>query len=296
MSLNDLKLEIGKSYNIDYVIQELQKAPDVQLGHIVVDMTREHKYHVSRLQLEELSKKIKATIAEGGKEYEKIGKKFVPLTDITVLSIVDPYVKYEKYNKFYTSFVPQIITGIEESKKYSVAAPADAIVNEARKMGIVIEKDEEFLDGMAIFFKRREISVSPISGGKYILFEKVGPHFPKRAVQPEKEAIEREVTEKVTTEREIAEREIAEKEYEEYRLYTGFYDDFFRQIIQGMADSNKDDIAAPINSIIEEGQKTGYVSIGKEKDFLKGMELYFKIRGVSIGTVDDTYLVFRKMV
>ena len=306
MSLNDLKLEIGKSYNIDYVIQELQKASDVQLGHIVVDMTREHKYHVNKAQLEDLSKKIKATIAEGGKEYEKIGKKFVPLTDITILSIVDPYIKYEKYNKFYISFEPQIVTGIDESKRYSVAAPTDAIINEAKKMGIVIEKDTEFLDGMGIFFKRRGISTGPISGGKYILFEKVGPNLPKRVKVPEmkaadREAIqrentEREVLERENTEREVLERETAEKEYEGYREYTGFYDEFFKQIVQGMADRNKEEIAAPISSIIEEGQKMGYTSVEKEKDFLRGMELYFKIRGISSEKMemDENNLVFRQ--
>ena len=298
MSLEDTKLEIGKSYNIDYVIQELQKAPDMQLGHIVIDMTREHKYHVSILQLKDLSKKIKETIAEGGKEYEKIGKKFVPLTDITILSVVDPYTIYEKYDRFYTSFEPQIVKGIEESKRYSVAAPTDAIINEAKKMGIIIEKDKEFLNGMGIFFSRRGISTGTISGGKYILFEKAKPYLPRRAVVSDMKVVEKEHAESESVERKIeretAERDAAEKEYEKYKVYTGFYDDFFKQIIQGMADRNKEEIAAPINSIIEESQKMGYASVGKEREFLRGMELYFKIRGISIEKRNEEYLVFKQ--
>jgi len=274
MSLDDLKLEIGKSYNIDYVIQELRKAPEIQLGHIVVAMTKEHKYHVNKLQLEELSKKIKATIVKGGKEYEKIGKKFVPLTDITILSIVDPYARYERYNKFYISFEPQIVKGIEESKKDSVAAPTDAIVNEAKKMGIAIEKEEDFLDGMGLFFKRRGISTSPVSGGKYILFEKAKLPSPRKIM--------------------ISEMEAAEREYDKYKTYTGFYDDFFKQIVQGIATSKKEEIAALISAIIDEAQKVGYSVVGKEREFLRGLELYFKIRGIRVEKADVKYLVFRK--
>lgn len=275
MSLDDIRLEIGRSYNIDYVIQELQKAPEIQLGHIVVAMTKEHKYHVNKLQLEELSKKIKATISKGGKEYEKIGKKFIPLTDITILSIVDPYSIYEKYNKFYISFEPQLVQGIEESKRDSVAAPTDAIINEAKKMGISIEKDEEFLDGMGIFFKRRGILANPVSGGKYILFEKVKPPSPRKVM--------------------VSETKAAEREYEKYRTYTEFYDGFFTQIVRGMETSKKEEIAAPVNAIIEESQKIGYDTVGKEADFLRGMELYFKIRGIKIEKSDDKYLIFRKI-
>jgi len=274
MPLDDLRLEIGKSYNIDYVIQELQKAPEIQLGHIVVAMTKEHKYHVNKLQLEELSKKIKATIVKGGKEYEKIGKKFVPLTDITILSIVDPYARYEKYNKFYISFEPQIAKGIEESKRDSVAAPTDAIVNEAKKMGITIEKEEEFLDGMGIFFKRRGISTSPVSGGKYILFEKARPTPPRRII--------------------VSDMEAAEREYDKYRVYTGFYDDFFKQIVQGITTSKKEEIAAPMSAIIDEAKKIGYDIVGKEREFLKGMELYFRMRGIRVEKADEKYLIFRK--
>lgn len=284
MPLDDLRLEIGKSYNIDYVIKELEKAPEVQLGHIVISMTHEHKYHINKLQLEELSKKIKTAIAKGGKEYEKVGKKFVPLTEITILSIIDPYVMYEKYNKFYTSFEPQIVKGIEESKKNSVAAPTDAIINEARKIGIVIEKEEEFLDGMGIFFKRRGIVTSPVSGGKYILFEKIKPSTP------------REVREVIASDIDAAERE-----YEKYSVYTDFYDDFYKQIVQGIETSKKEGVAASVNSIIDEAQKRGCVVIGKERDFLRGMELYFKIRRISIEEIEGIegiekkYLFFRRV-
>lgn len=281
MQLDDLKLEIGKPYNIDYVIKELGKYPDVQLGHIVIVMTNEHKYHQKKPQLEEIAKKIKAAIAKGGKEYEKVGKKFIPLTDIIILSLTDPYTKYEKYGKFYQSFENYIVSGIEESKSGSVAAATDIIINEARKIGTVIEKEEEFLVGMEIFFKRRGIVTSLASGGKYVIFEK-----------------ESRIPSRVTTtisDVETAQREY-EKEHDKYSAYTGFYDSFFEHITQYMEESKKEDIAATISSIIEESQRTGYLTIGKEKDFLRGMELYFKIKGLRVEKMktDDRYLVFRK--
>jgi len=250
---------IGKPYDIDYVIQELRKAPDIRLGHIVIAMTHEHKYHVTLPQLEEISKKIKKKIAEGGKEYERIGKKFVPLTDITILSIIDPYAIYEKYYKFYMALEPQITKGIEESKRASVAAPTDAVINEAKKMGLILEstkEEREFLEGMALFFKRIGITASPVSGGRYILFEKVAE--PSQVV------------------------------------YTKFYDDFLWHVTQGIATSKKGEIAAPITAIIDEAQKLGYIIVGKEKDFLREMELYFKIRGIKTGKIDEKYMVFRK--
>lgn len=273
MSSDDVKLETGKSYNIDYVIQELEKAPDIQLGHIVVVMTREHKYHVSKLQLEDIAKKIKRKIVEGGKEYEKVGKRFVPLTDITILSITDPFEKYRKYDKFYLSLEPQIVKGIADSKKDSVAAPTEVLIREARKI-VTIDDEKEFLGGLGMFFKRRGITTNPIQEGKYILFEKHKPLETRRVT--------------------VIDAEAKEREYEKYRVYTGFYEDFFKQIAEGMTVSKKGEIAAPINAIISEAQKLGFVVVGKEKDFLKGMDLYFNIRGIATERADQKYVIFKK--
>lgn len=275
MTADNLKFEIGKSYNIDYVIQELEKAPEVQLGHIVVAMTKEHKYHVNKLQLQELSKKIKDAIAKGGKDYEKIGKKFVPLTDITILAVIDPYDKYKKYGRFYTGIEGQIVKGVEESEKGQIAAPTEAIISEARKV-VEFEHEDDLLNGMAIYFRRRDINTRQISDGKYILFEKIGPQT------------ERHVP--------IKETEFTEREYEKYSMYEGFYEDFYKQIIEGMETSKKGEIAAPISAIIGEAQKLGLDIIGNEKGFLRGMELYFKIR--KIGTkksTDEKYIILKKM-
>ncbi len=277
---DDVKFEIGKPYDIDYVIKELERAPEVQLGHIVINMSNEHKYHVNKMQLEDIAKKIKAAIVRGGKEYEKIGKKFVPLASITILSVIDPYTRYEKYSRFYSSLEDQIMIGIEESKKGSVAAATDVIINEARKMGTVIEDEKEFLDGMGIFFRRKGITTSSISGGKYILFEKIvpGAGVPRRVVVSG-----------------VSDIEAIKKEYEKYDEYTVFYDTLFNQIEQSMKESDKKEKAAPISAIIEESQKMGYASAGKENDFLRGMELYFKIRGMKVEKMDDKYLVIRKI-
>ena len=47
-------------------------------------------------------------------------------------------------------------------------------------------------------------------------------------------------------------------------------------------------------SIMSQMGKLFHGTLRKEKDFLRGMELYFKIRGISIETMDEKYLVFRK--
>lgn len=270
--MNSVKLQVGKSYPINYVIGELEKAPDVQLGHVVV--MHEHLYHVNKLKLEEVAEKIKKMVAEGGKEYEKKGKKFVPTSDVTILSIVDPLARYGKYIKFYKSLEPEIVKGIEDSKSDSVAAPTEAIINEAKKTGIEITDEEEFLDGLGLYFKRIGINASPISGAKYILFEEEG--IP--------------MTRKMT----VNDLEVSEREYEEYRVYTKFYEDFFKQIVEGIAGSKKGEIAAPIDGVINEAKKLGFVVEGKEKDILRGMDIYFSTRGIKPDIIDNKYITFKK--
>lgn len=271
--MSSINLDVGKSYPIEYVIKELEKAPDVQLGHIVV--MHEHLYHVNKLKLEEEAKKVKRIITEGGKEYEKRGKKFVATSDVTILSIIDPLTRYEKYVKFYRALDPEIMKGIEESKKESVAAPTEAVISEAKKAGIEISDEEEFLDGLGLYFKRKGINTGAISGGKYIIFEKIN-------------------SEKVKYLSKVITNESTEKEYEKYSLYTKFYEDLFKQIEAGITTSKKGEIAAPIAAMIIETKKLGFDVEGKEKDILKGMSIYFGIRGIKTEIIDVKYMIFRK--
>lgn len=270
--MSDIKLQIGKSYPINYVIEELEKVPDVQLGHIVV--MNEHLYSVDKFKLEEIAEKIQKMVAGEEKEYENIDNKFVPKYDVTILSIIDPIVRYEKYVKFYRSLEPEIIKGIEDSKRDSVAAPTDAIINEAKKTGIDISDEEEFLDGLGLYFKRKGINTSPMSGAKYILFEKVG------------EPTTRNIT--------VGDLEATERGYEKYRGYTKFYEDFFKQIVEGIEGSKKGEIAASIDEIINEAKKLGFAIEGKEKDILIGMNIYFSTRGIKSNIVDNKYMTFKK--
>ena len=268
--MSSINLDVGKSYPISYVIKELEKAPEVQLGHIVV--MHEHLYHVNKIKLEDVAKKLQRVVAEGGKEYEKRGKKFVPTSDVTILAITDPLTKYEKYVRFYSALLPEIEKGIEESKRDSVAAPTEAIINEARKTGIDISDEEEFLDGLGLFFKRRGITTGPISAAKYILFEKIG----------------------LPTVKKMVDLETSEREYDKYRQYTKFYEDFFKQIIDGISISKKGEIAAPIENIISEVKKLGFVTEGKERDIFRGMDIYFGTRGIKSNIVDNKYAIFKK--
>jgi hypothetical protein len=264
------KLEVGKSYPIEYVISELGKAPDVQLGHIVV--MHEHLYHVNKFKLEGVAKDIQKRLEEGGKEYEKRGKKFVPTSDVTILAIMDPLKIYEKYMKFYKSLEQEIIKGIEDSKRDSVAAPTDAIINEAKKTGLDISDEEKFLDGLGLYFKRIQINTSPVSDGKYILFEKIGAPTVKRLS--------------------VKDVKSSEIEYEKYSEYTTFYEDLFQQIVKGINASKKGETATPIDAIIGEAKNLGFMTENKEKDILRGMGIYFSTRGIKSNIVDNRYITF----
>lgn len=271
MPLAEVKLEIGKSYSVDYVIRELEKAPEVQLGHILIVATGEHVYHVNKLRLEkDVAKKIKRVIKEGGEEYKKRGKKFIPLSDIVILSIIDPYAKYDKYNTFYTSFIEYVEKGIMDSAKGIVAAPTDAILDEAKKI-IELEDEEDFLDGLGIFFKIKNIDTKVTSGGKYIVFEKIRSTSVKRVALSNMES-----------------------EYYKYSQYTSFYDDFFKKIVEGIATSKKGEIAAPIGTILTEAEKLGFAVKGQEKGFLRGVEMYFDIRGIKMTVMQNKYVSFKK--
>lgn len=270
--MRGIKLQVGKSYPINYVIGELEKTPEVKLGHIVV--MHEHLYNANKLKLEEIAEKVQNMIYEWEKEHEMGCKKFVPTPDVTILAVVNPLTRYEKYIKFYESLEPEIVKGIEDSKSDSVAAPTEAIINEAKKTGVDISDDEEFLDGLGIYFKMRGINTSPISGAKYILFEEVGVYIERKVTASDLEAIE--------------------IEYEKYRGYTKFYEDFFKQIAENIEYSKKGDIAASIEGVISEAKKLGFVIEGKEKDILRGMDIYFSTRGIEPSIIDNRYVMFKK--
>jgi hypothetical protein len=263
MEFNSIKLEIGKSYPIDYVIRQLDEFPEVQLGHIV--LMHEHFYHVKKSKLEEQSKKIKRLIEEGGKEYEKRGKKFVPTSDVTILSIINPYLRYEKYDKFYKAFEPDIIKAIEESARGNIAAPTDALLSEAIKL-LGMTDEEEFLDGLGLFFKRKGIDTSSLSGGKYILFE---VHVPTKV----KESSELEIY---------------------YKNYEDFYNSFYQQIIGAISSSKKGEIGAAVEDIINEAKKLGYDIKNGGRALLRGMNIYFGVKGIKAQTQDGKFVYFKK--
>lgn len=180
----NIKLEIGKSYPIEYVIKELEKTPEIQFGHILVVATGEHVYHVDKLKLEQnVAKKIERIVSVGGEEYKKRGKKFVPLKDIIILSIIDPYAKFrqdigdtyelcKEYTRFYEGFFRQVVQGISGSKKGVIAASIDAVTNEAESMGFITKGEEgKLLRGMDIYFSIRKIKMDVVQN-KYAIFRK----------------------------------------------------------------------------------------------------------------------------
>lgn len=81
---------------------------------------------------------------------------------------------------------------------------------------------------------------------------------------------------------------------ETYEEFTKFYDDFMKQIMDGITTSKTGEIAAPINNIIEDSKKMIPTVEGKEKELLRGMKIFFDMRGINTKVIDDDYMTFKR--
>ncbi len=91
----------------------------------------------------------------------------------------------------------------------------------------------------------------------------------------------------------VSDAEYLEKD-EKYKEFTKFYEDFLNQIIDGITVSKTGDIAAPISSIIDDAKKVVCIVDGSEKEFLKGMNTYFDMRGIRTDIIDNKHTTFKK--
>lgn len=270
MKDGNINIEVGKTYSIGYLIKELEKAPEVRLGHIII--RREHLYHQALKELIEKAKIIKKLEKEEEIKYERRGKGYVSQFDVKVLSIIDPYSKYEKYTKFYSNFEKDIIEGILGSKRGSVAAPKEAIIKEAIKEGFEFDNEEDILKGMIIFFGRRGIDVSDISSG-LIAFRSPGMVGGDR------------VEEKGTKLPSVTQYE-TEK-------FKEFYDSIRSQITEAVEKSKEQGVYAPIDAMLSNARQLGLDIEGKRTIFLTGLHHYFKKMGIHTMTMGK-YVEFKK--
>ena len=67
-----------------------------------------------------------------------------------------------------------------------------------------------------------------------------------------------------------------------------------KQIMEGITTSKTGEIAAPINNIIEDSKKMIPTVEGKEKELLRGMNIFFDTRGINTKIIDGNYMTFKK--
>lgn len=295
--INEIDIKVGKTYPIKYIIEELKKYPDIRIGHILA--LNRHQYHLGVEELEALQSDIsKAEKEEGMLVYDISGKKRINASDITVLSIIDPYSRYMKYEKFYEDLYKQIEGAIDGSATGVIMASPKDLLEEARKEGFGVEKEADLLDGVYIFFNRRGIEGRRITKDKegtkneYIVFAR------EETIEKEdrSERTERKVDKKEKGKLlNIAEHEAMELK-EKTKEFENFYTELEKDIITFISQRKDKEGAVGIENIMLEAKKT-IPNIENRRDiFIKGLILYFNGRGIGIEILKDNDFMIFKML
>lgn len=303
---NEIDIKVGKTYPIKHLIEELKKYPDIKLGHIFV--LNAHEYRLGVAELDTLQKRIENAERNRAEIYDIAGKRRINPFEITILDIMDPYLKYKKYEKFYEGLYKQIESAIEESPTGAVLSPSANILEEARKEGLRIEKDRDLFDGMAIYFDRGDMDAVRVV--KEIPRER--KEFEGEDVELEKEKKEVIVFGRKGKFPERAERRVVETEKKKLPTITGpsiqeikentkefepFYSSLEADIAAFIKSSKDRKAAVKVDNIISEAKNT-IPDAHKRKDILlKGLIQYYKERGMSIEEITDEkgddFLVFK---
>lgn len=289
--INEIDLKVGKTYPIKRVIEELKKYPEIKLGHIFV--LNRHEWHLGVPELEELQKKIDHAEKVSVAAYDISGRKRIEPSDISILSMIDPYSQYKKYEKFYEEFYKQISSAIDGSDSGIVMASSEEVLKEARKEGFVIEKEDDLFDGIYIYFDRRGTESRRIIKGKegerkeYIVFGREG------AITKE-EKVDRKTKEegksKLVSISEHEARELKEKTTE----FEPFYSDLEPTVLAFIKQSKDKSAAVKIDNIMTEAKKTLH-NIENRKDlFMRGLIQYFKDNGIAAEILKaDNFVIFK---
>lgn len=317
------KFEFGKAYSIEYVKSELERLPEIKLGHVVIN--KKHLYHLNRNDLDIIEKKIKKMEAEGKNVYFKKDDEYIKMSDIFIFSIIDPFDRFTLFEPFYKSFIGNVKDSLENTSK-PLAANADEIIREVIRIGLeegwfndislpidrtnlelYLKGDENFesalnelgytnkqihtirktlvrfitklgiFTGMAIYFRRKEISVRMVKvfdwleriARTYIIFKKIGS----------KEEMLEEIKE--------------EKEFEKYERYIEFYENLEKYIAENIVKFRTGKVQVSIDDIINEAKKQG-ILVEQKGSFIKGLISYFKKMGLQT-TTDKTNIYFKRI-
>jgi hypothetical protein len=294
--LNEIEIKVGKTYPIKLVIEELRKHPDIRIGHIL-GLNR-HQYHLGIEELEVLQKEISEAEKKGEVfVYDISGKKRINASDIAILSIIDPYSRYSKYEKFYEDLYKQIVDGIDASSTGVIMTAPQDLLEEARKEGYGIEKDDDLFDGIYIYFNRRGMESRRIVKGKegerkeYIVFAKEGTI--EKGERPDRNVDKKEKGKGKLLD--ITEHEVHELK-EKTKEFENFYVELEKDIIAFISQRRDREGAVGIDSVMSEAKKV-FPNVESRKDiFLRGLMLYFNERGINTEILKDNNFVIFKMV
>lgn len=295
--VNEIGIKVGKTYSIKYIIEELKRHPDIRIGHILA--LNRHQYHLGVEEFEALRNEIRDEEKKdaGLLVYDISGKKRIDASDITILSIIDPYSKYAKYEKFYEDLYKQITDAIDVSTTGVIMATPKDLVEEARKEGFGIEKDADLLDGIYIFFVRRAVEARHITKDKegtrteYIVFAREGTIEKEDRSDGKTDKKEKGKGQLVSiTEHEAKELKEKTKEFE------SFYAELEKDVIAFIGQRKDKEGAIGIESIMLEAKKVIPNVENRQDVFMKGLVLYFNGKGVDAEILKDKNFVIFKMV
>lgn len=276
--IRELDIKTGKTYSIKHLIEELKEHTDIKLGHIYV--LNKHEYRLGIAELEELQKRINKAEREDTATYDLSGKRRASASDITVLGIIDPYSKYEKYEKFYNEFYKQIESHIDSSDYDVVMAPIEDILKEARKEGLAIEKDDDLLDGISIYFERKGIESRRVLKEKegvrkeYIVFGRSGTIITTTKEEKVEKKPEKGKLVSITG----RDAQIVKEQTKEFE---SFYSDLEQTVLAFIKQSKDKSAAIKIDNIVEEAKKTISDADSKKDMLIKGMTLFFNEKGIN---------------
>ena len=165
-------------------------------------------------------------------------------------------------------------------------APSEDIINEARKNGFAIEKDDDLLDGIPIFFERREIESRRIIKDKegtkkeYVVFGKTGAIVSST----KEEKVEKKPEKGKLISMSGRDVQILKEKTKEFEP---FYSDLEQTVIAFIKQSKDKSAAIKIDNIVEEAKKTIGDAESKKDLLLKGMKLFFNEKGISTNVQKD---------
>jgi len=287
-SVGDVKLKVGDVYHIGHVLKELNKAPDVRLGHIIV--LDQHLYHIDKSDLEKINTKVMNIESRGS--YKPFDNK-KKATDVTILAIEDPFEGFVRYLEMYKDMEGQILEGINKSKSREIGAPISGILEEAERIGVLPNKkfdiSYEMIKGV-----QEEIKVINPEYEKHArdLFRGINIYFKRLGIDT-KVVKSSEYGQYMAF---IESGKIHTSTYIRCNTYEKFYRELETDIRKGISSIESREVATSIISLIDEAEKHGIVidSTNTRKRFLDCMHTFFNNIGIATKVISSgQYISFK---